>query len=227
MAAPTQAATPTPSPTSPAPREADQQDRGFLVDGIQESDDTTLDLRDQEADQETESSTGPAQEIMPEVQSEQPTPAPEVVIESETTPEAESEAPTENEPTPEPEPAPELAQPTPEPPVTPEPVVAQVDLLYKKIEGVLEEDMKEAYLKMDPDLQQKFKEKGEETAVKIRKLLGAAKINTRKIFHLIRKWLKMVPGVNRFFLEQEAKIKTDKINLVAGKEKKDQEQTIA
>jgi hypothetical protein len=43
----------------------------------------------------------------------------------------------------------------------------------------------------------------------------------KKILALIRDWLKLIPGVNRFFLEQEAKIKTDKI-LLAAEEKKQQ-----
>ena len=33
----------------------------------------------------------------------------------------------------------------------------------------------------------------------------------KKIFQLILEWLKLLPGINRFFLEQEAKIKTDRI----------------
>ena len=52
---------------------------------------------------------------------------------------------------------------------------------------------------------------GEETASKIAQLLEAAKVKTRKIFDLIVKWLRIIPGINRFFLEQEAKIKADKI----------------
>ena len=28
---------------------------------------------------------------------------------------------------------------------------------------------------------------------------------------LIREWLKVIPGINKFFLEQTVKIKTDKI----------------
>ena len=32
-----------------------------------------------------------------------------------------------------------------------------------------------------------------------------------KIIDVIKKWLSIIPGINKFFLEQEAKIKTDKI----------------
>jgi len=64
---------------------------------------------------------------------------------------------------------------------------------------------------MTPEKQGEFKQKGEETAGKIRSMVETAKENARKIFDLIRDWLRVIPGVNRFFLEQEAKIKTDKI----------------
>jgi len=46
---------------------------------------------------------------------------------------------------------------------------------------------------------------------KINTLLDKAKINLGKIASLIRKWLSIIPGVNKFFLEQEAKIKADEI----------------
>lgn len=97
---------------------------------------------------------------------------------------------------------------------------AQIDRLEEEIDDILEEDLKELYVAMPPDKQVEFREKGEETRSKIRQLVSSAKINAKKIFALIRAWLKIIPGVNRFFLEQEAKIKTDKILLVAKEEKK-------
>ncbi len=96
---------------------------------------------------------------------------------------------------------------------------AERDRLTKEVEIILEEDLTEMFLAMTPAQQAKFKEKGEETLFKVRVALGQAKINASKIFHLIRSWLKIIPGVNRYFLEQEAKIKTDKILIVAEEEK--------
>ena len=61
---------------------------------------------------------------------------------------------------------------------------------------------------------QEFKIKGEETAGKIRELLKSTHIKVKKIFRLIYEWLRLLPGVNKFFLEQEAKIKTDNIVLI-------------
>ncbi len=132
---------------------------------------------------------------------------------------------------------PEVQSPAPEQPVEQviqEPIVQKtpVDVnplpvettskIKKEIEAVLEEDVKELYLAMNPSDQQKFKAKGEETTAKINEIVNSAKVNAKKIFHLIRGWLKIIPGVSKFFLEQEAKIKTDKILIVTGKEKADQ-----
>lgn len=86
-----------------------------------------------------------------------------------------------------------------------------------KIEKILEEDLESFYFSMPPDKQLAFKEKGEETASKIEKMVEAGKAVARKILKLIRAWLKIIPGVNKFFLEQEAKIKTDKVMAMAEK----------
>lgn len=93
------------------------------------------------------------------------------------------------------------------------------DPLTKQIEFVLEQDLTDLYLGMPLETQQVFKQKGEVVLSHIRTLMEQTKINAKKIFHLIREWLAMIPGVNRFFLEQEAKIKTDQILLLAEQEK--------
>ena len=85
------------------------------------------------------------------------------------------------------------------------------DTLTLQVEKVLEEDMTELFLAMKPQDQRVFAAAGEETAGKIRLLLASAAKNAQKILELIRVWLLRIPGVSRFFLEQEAKIKTDKI----------------
>jgi hypothetical protein len=41
--------------------------------------------------------------------------------------------------------------------------------------------------------------------------MDSAKFKVKAIVDLIKKWLAIIPGVNKFFLEQEAKIKTDQI----------------
>jgi len=37
------------------------------------------------------------------------------------------------------------------------------------------------------------------------------RLNSAAIMELVYEWLRMIPKVNKFFLEQEAKIKTDKL----------------
>lgn len=86
-----------------------------------------------------------------------------------------------------------------------------VKIRAKAIDNILAEGLHEVFLQMDGRRQQEFKRVGEETALKINILLDKAKIKVDKIIDLIRRWLKLIPRVNQFFLEQEAKIKADKI----------------
>ena len=79
------------------------------------------------------------------------------------------------------------------------------------IESVLEEDLGEVYFTMTPDQQAVFKQTGEATAQQIDTLLSGFKLQAKKIADLIRHWLGLLPGVSKFFLEQETKIKTDKL----------------
>ncbi len=81
----------------------------------------------------------------------------------------------------------------------------------QQIESILAEDLGGIYEQLPRPLQAEFKAKGEEVAVKIVDLMQKAKVKIREIINLIKKWLKTIPGINRFFLEQEAKIKADKI----------------
>ena len=91
------------------------------------------------------------------------------------------------------------------------------DEMAVKVEKILEEGLKDSFSRMSPVAQQEFKLKGEQTAVKIRELLKSAHVQAKKIFRLILELLKMLPGINRFFLEQEAKIKTDRIIALKNK----------
>lgn len=82
------------------------------------------------------------------------------------------------------------------------------------IDLILEEGLSEIFLKMSPQEQKAFKEKGEQTVSKINALLSQTKVKINKIITLIRDWLKLIPGINKFFLEQEIKIKADKISKI-------------
>ena len=85
------------------------------------------------------------------------------------------------------------------------------DELTLQVEKLLADGLKDTYEKLSPIAQQEFKLKGEQTAAKIREMMRSAKVKVKKIFRLIIEWLMLLPSVNHFFLEQEAKIKTDKI----------------
>lgn len=84
-------------------------------------------------------------------------------------------------------------------------------VLMKKIDGILSEGLEDVFLKMDPIKQKIFKEEGEKTVLKITEVISHTKFKVKKVIELIKNWLKIIPGINRYFLEQEAKIKADKI----------------
>jgi len=83
--------------------------------------------------------------------------------------------------------------------------------LHQSVEAILESDLEELYFQMNKQEQKVFKEKGEQTAKQIIELVTSAKATFDKVFKLIKNWLKIIPGVNKFFIEQDAKIKADKI----------------
>lgn len=77
--------------------------------------------------------------------------------------------------------------------------------------------MQDAYASMDEATKAKFKQTGEETATAIAVMLQQSKIQVKKIIHLILIWLRIIPNVNAFYLEQEAKIKTDSLLAMRNK----------
>ena len=86
--------------------------------------------------------------------------------------------------------------------------------LQEDIEGVLAEGLASYYQSLTPAQRTQFKEEGEKTARKIEVLIQKARVKVTEIISLIRKWLSLLPGINRFFAEKEAKIKADKIMLI-------------
>ncbi|HTW96594.1 MAG TPA: hypothetical protein VMD74_02970 [Candidatus Methylomirabilis sp.] len=90
-------------------------------------------------------------------------------------------------------------------------VISEYEEREKQIENFLARGLEDIYLGLPLEKQAEFRQRGEETAKKINKLLEKTKINLGKIVNLIKKWLSLIPGVNKYFLEQEAKIKADEI----------------
>ncbi len=101
--------------------------------------------------------------------------------------------------------------PTSVPSTVPDPAVVK-DSVLEGIEEILAGDLTDLYLSLPNDHKPEFKARGEEVARTIWKMASQGKASAKKILDLIRGWLRLVPGVNKFFLEQEAKIKTDEIS---------------
>lgn len=95
-------------------------------------------------------------------------------------------------------------------PVSATPLAPEVERAAE-IERILEDDLATTYFNLPEDKKEEFRVQGEKTAWAINQLLSATKVKVKKIISLIRNWLLIIPGVNKFFLEQEAKIKADKI----------------
>ncbi len=101
----------------------------------------------------------------------------------------------------------------PPPSVAPAPVAVHqpADQLVKNIESAMADGLEDAYQAMDPAIQQKFKQVGEATASAISQLMAQSKIQVKKIVALLLRWLRIIPRVNPYYLEQQAKIKADAI----------------
>jgi len=88
----------------------------------------------------------------------------------------------------------------------------------QKIEEILSEDLAEIYKEMSPEVKQEFKTKGEEVTATIRTWIVEAKVVAKNVLELIRDWLNIIPNVNKHYLNQESKIKTDQIMELARKQ---------
>lgn len=92
-----------------------------------------------------------------------------------------------------------------------QPVVVPKDEITIEVEKLLEEGLGEFYATLTPAAKVIFKQKGEIAAVEISTMVRSLNLQVKRALKLIRDWLLTIPGVNRFFLEQEAKIKVDLI----------------
>ena len=86
-----------------------------------------------------------------------------------------------------------------------------IDPEVLSIEKILAQDLDSFFIHLSPSHQRRFKADGETTALKIQEALRKQTTKVKDIVNLIINWLKGLPGINRFFLEQEAKIKADTI----------------
>lgn len=87
--------------------------------------------------------------------------------------------------------------------------------VLKQVEGLLSEGLMQLYKSLPESRRAAFKQVGEQVANKITDMIMYGKAKVKEIWKLIGEWLRVVPGVNRYFLEQEIKIKTDRIMMYA------------
>ncbi len=85
------------------------------------------------------------------------------------------------------------------------------DEVTLELEKILEDGLGEYVSSMPEEARTRFLYKGQETAQRLAVMVQGVKIQAKKVVELIRDWLLTIPGVNKFFLEQEAKIKTDRV----------------
>ena len=88
------------------------------------------------------------------------------------------------------------------------------------VERVLEDDLQQAYHQLPPAKKVEFKKEGERVAAEIAGMIKSLRIRAARVLKLITRWLRLIPGVNKFFLIQQAKIKTDRVLALAEEEKK-------
>jgi hypothetical protein len=95
--------------------------------------------------------------------------------------------------------------------VAPAVVAPAKDEVTLEMEKILEDGLGEYVSSMPEEARVRFLYKGQETAQRLALMVQGVKVQAKKVVDLIRDWLLTIPGVSKFFLEQEAKIKTDRV----------------
>lgn len=85
------------------------------------------------------------------------------------------------------------------------------DQVTQEVEKILEDGLGEYIPDMPDEAREKFIKKGGEVAGEVSGMVRSMNVQVKRVLDLIRDWLLTIPGVNRYFVEQEAKIKTDRI----------------
>ncbi|MFH1430787.1 MAG: hypothetical protein ABIG71_04730 [Candidatus Uhrbacteria bacterium] len=88
--------------------------------------------------------------------------------------------------------------------------VAPKTPLREDIEAALADDrIRELYAALEPSVQQAFRVAAERLAARIEVMIAKQKLNIDDVHEEIVDWLHIIPTINRWFLVQEAKVKTD------------------
>lgn len=116
-------------------------------------------------------------------------------------------------------PAPKAAAAAAKPDAAP----ADKDKYRVKVERILEENLWDLYFALPAGSREKFKAEGEQAAAALRSAIEMKKTKPRVVLNAVNKWLKTIPKVNPYFLEQEAKIKTDQVMRLIDDRRKEAE----
>lgn len=95
-----------------------------------------------------------------------------------------------------------------------------------EVEKILEDGIGSFYASLPDAAKPLFKQKGEEIALEIADMVRTLHVRVKRLVSLISDWLKTIPGVNKFFLEQEAKIKADRIVELVEARKRDEKTSV-
>lgn len=99
-------------------------------------------------------------------------------------------------------------------PVGPMPTEAEVKALEKdqvaiEVEKLLEKDLANTYTALPDKIKPFFKSHGEKIAQTVTGMIKNNTFDGGIVMDMVDEWLKLVPKSNSFYLEQEAKLKTD------------------
>lgn len=97
-------------------------------------------------------------------------------------------------------------------------VVVPIDPILGKVERALEDGLGAIYKQLPPESKLEFKIAGEATAQNLTALIKSTKFSIKKVLQLIFEWLKIIPGLSKLFLKQEAKIRADRILRISEEE---------
>lgn len=89
--------------------------------------------------------------------------------------------------------------------------IATANQTEQRLRHILSEDMAELMADLPADQKKEVQIEGLKTVDKLQLLLRQAHLKVKQIWELVWSWLKRFSGVNRFFLEQEVKKKTEEV----------------
>lgn len=85
----------------------------------------------------------------------------------------------------------------------------QKDPLFEAVEDILERELRPLYDAMPKAKQDLFRAVADRTTQKIRDDIAAGKLNRHRTMKWIGEWLSVIPQVNRYWIGQERKNRTD------------------